>query len=231
MLVIIPAYNEQECIKKVLAEVKASDFECDYIVVNDCSKDNTKQILTEGNYNHINLPVNLGIGGGMQTGYKYARDHGYDIAVQMDGDGQHDPKYLAALCEPIICGKADMCVGSRFIEKSGFQTSFMRRVGINFLRVLIKIFCGYRATDATSGLRACCKSLIAYYSENYAQDYPEPEAIVSAVSAGFRVTETPVEMRERAGGVSSIGGFKSVYYMFKVSIAIILRRFTAKKEK
>ena len=146
----------------------------------------------------------------------------YDIAVQMDGDGQHDPKYLRSLVEAVEKGEADMCIGSRFIENEGFQTSAMRRFGIRFLKNLIKLCCGVTVNDNTSGFRATNKELTRYYSSNYAQDYPEPEAIIAAVNRGYRVKEVPVVMRERTGGVSSINPLKSVYYMIKVSLAILL---------
>ena len=127
VLVIIPAYNESATILNVVQELKAAQPEYDYLVVNDCSTDNTQTLLEENGMNHINLPVNLGIGGGMQTGFKYAVQQGYDIAVQLDGDGQHDPNYLSQIVEPVAKGECDMCIGSRFLEKEGFQTSFMRR--------------------------------------------------------------------------------------------------------
>ena len=230
VLVIIPAYNESENIKGVVEELKAAAPDYDYVVINDCSKDNTEQILRENKFNYINAPVNLGIGAGVQTGYRYAVANGYDVAVQLDGDGQHDPAYLSAIVEPVLRGECDMCVGSRFIEKEGFQTSAMRRLGINVLKVLLRICCGVRVTDATSGFRACSKALTAYFSRHYAQDYPEPEAILSATVNGFTVKEAPVVMRERQGGVSSISPFKSVYYMVKVSLAIIIGRLTGRKD-
>lgn len=230
VLVIIPAYNESENIKGVVEELKAAAPDYDYVVINDCSKDNTEQILRENKFNYINAPVNLGIGAGVQTGYRYAVANGYDVAVQLDGDGQHDPAYLSAIVEPVLRGECDMCVGSRFIEKEGFQTSAMRRLGINVLKVLLRICCGVRVTDATSGFRACSKELTAYFSRHYAQDYPEPEAILSATVNGFTVKEAPVVMRERQGGVSSISPFKSVYYMVKVSLAIIIGRLTGRKD-
>ena len=224
VLVIIPAYNESKNIKGVVEELKATVPDYDYVVINDCSKDNTEQILRENGYNYINAPVNLGIGGGVQTGYRYAVVNGYDVAVQLDGDGQHDPAYLSTIVEPVLRGECDMCIGSRFIEKDGFQSSAMRRLGINVLKVLLRVCCGARITDATSGFRACSKSLTAFFAHHYAQDYPEPEAILSATVNGFTVKEMPVIMRERQGGVSSISAFKSVYYMIKVTLAIFMER-------
>jgi len=224
VLVIIPAFNEQDSIESVITELREAQPDFDYVVINDCSTDNTKRILEDGRYSHVNLPVNLGIGGGVQTGYRYAAERGYDIAVQMDGDGQHDPKCLTDICRPVMDGDLDMCVGSRFLTNDGFQTSAMRRLGINFLSFLIRLFGGVRIRDATSGFRACGKELIRFFSQQYAQDYPEPEAIISAVTAGFRVGEVQVSMRERKGGVSSISPLRSIYYMIKVSLSVILCR-------
>ncbi len=158
-------------------------------------------------------------------------EHGYDIAVQMDGDGQHVPHFLGAIVAPVAAGEADVCIGSRFLMKDGFQTSFMRRLGIQFLSVWIRLLCGVKVYDTTSGFRACSAALCAFYAEHYAQDYPEPEAIISAVMAGFRIGEAPVMMRERTGGKSSINTLRAVYYMIKVTIAITLSRLTTKKER
>ena len=221
VLVIIPAYNEEESILSVVQNLIHHCPDYDYVVINDCSTDSTKKILEDNHINHINLPVNLGIGGGVQTGYLYSVQEGYDIAVQMDGDGQHDPAYMSKLVETVASGKADMAIGSRFITGEGFQTSFMRRVGIRFLKNLIRLSCGVTVLDTTSGYRASNRKLNEFFSKNYAQDYPEPEAIVSAVTNGFHVTEVPVQMKERQGGVSSISPLKSVYYMVKVSLAVI----------
>jgi len=224
ILVIIPAYNEEGSILSVVDELKCAYSDADFIVVNDCSVDNTKSILEENSINRINLPCNLGVGGAVQTGYRYALANNYDVAVQLDGDGQHNPKYLSSIIDPVINGEADVCIGSRFIDKQGFQTSFMRRVGIKFLSFIIKMCTKVTITDATSGFRACNRKMINHYTTHYAQDYPEPEAIVSACLYGYRVMEQPVVMRERTSGVSSISALKSVYYMTKVSLAILIYR-------
>ncbi len=231
VLVIIPAYNESESIEGVIRELKEKEPGYDYVVINDCSTDDTAKKLEALGASYINVPVNLGIGGGVQTGYRYAVERGYDVTVQMDGDGQHDPEYLERVVGPVARGECSMCVGSRFIERKGFQTSALRRFGIVFLSTLIRICCGVRIKDVTSGFRACDAQLTEFYSRNYAQDYPEPEAIVTAVTAGFSVSEAPVEMRERAGGSSSINALKSVYYMVKVSLAVILCRLTHRRRK
>lgn len=230
ILVIIPAYNEEKNIVRTVTNLKEQCPDVDYIVINDCSKDSTEKVLKDNNYNYISLPVNLGIGGGIQTGYKYAVENDYDIAIQFDGDGQHDAGYINKLIKPIIEGKADMAIGSRFIENEGFQTSFMRRLGIKILKILLKIFCKQNITDATSGFRATSKDMTLRFSKIYAEDYPEPEAIIDAVLNGYRVCEVPVIMHERIEGESSINALKSVYYMIKVSLAIILCRISSKKQ-
>ncbi len=231
ILVIIPAYNEEESIMKVIESIKELSISVDYVVINDCSTDKTKSILQCNYTNYLDLPVNLGIGGAVQAGYKFARENNYDIAVQIDGDGQHDPRYIEELVKPIIDNQADACVGSRFIEKEGFQSSWLRRFGINLLSNCISIFYGQKIYDVTSGFRAVNRELINIYAHDYAQDYPEPEALVTAIMHNQRIIEVPVQMRERFGGTSSIHSFKSVYYMLKVSLAIIFRRITLRKEK
>ncbi|MCM1523303.1 MAG: glycosyltransferase family 2 protein [Ruminococcus sp.] len=231
VLIIIPAYNESDNIESVVDNIINNYPQYDYVIINDCSTDNTEEIIRSRGYNYISLPANLGIGGGVQCGYLYAVQNGYDIAVQIDGDGQHDPAYIEKLIEPIIDGKADMTIGSRFIEKEGFQTSAMRRLGINIIRIVIKICCGVAVTDTTSGFRATNSEATRYFSLNYAQDYPEPEAIVAAALNGFSIADVPVVMKERAGGVSSINAKRSVYYMIKVSLALIICRIGIKRTR
>ena len=237
ILVIIPCYNEAENIARVVKNLQAVAARqalpgtVDYLVVNDCSTDESAAICASEGFSYISLPVNLGIGGGVQSGYLYAAQNGYDIAVQMDGDGQHDPAYLASVVGPVARGEVDMCVGSRFITKEGFQTSAMRRAGIRLLSGLIRLLCGVRVLDVTSGFRATGRRLTEFFARNYAQDYPEPEAIISAVLNGFRVGEAPVVMAERMGGTSSINPLRSVYYMVKVSIALVVYRLTRPRRK
>ena len=231
VLIIIPAYNEEKSIERVVENLINNYPQYDYLIVNDGSTDRTEEICREKNYNFVTLPVNLGIGGGVQTGYMYAVKNDYDIAIQTDGDGQHNPEYIEKLIEPIVKGEADMTIGSRFIEKEGFQTSFMRRMGINIIKGVIKMCCGVTIKDNTSGFRASSKELTKYFSENYAQDYPEPEAIVTSVLNGYTVKEVPVVMNEREEGVSSINAAKSVYYMIKVSLALMIHRLGYQKKR
>lgn len=226
VLVIIPAYNEADNIKTVVENLVQNYPQYDYVVINDGSTDDTETICRQNGFNYISHPVNLGIGGGVQTGYLYAKRNNYDIAVQIDGDGQHDPKYIKNVIEPIEQGKADIVIGSRFLKRTGFQSSAARRLGIRFLSGLIRIFSGVRIKDVTSGLRAVNRKIISFYAGNYAQDYPEPEAIVAGAMHGAKIQEVPVEMHERNAGKSSINPLRSFYYMLKVSLTILLFRIT-----
>ena len=221
-LIIIPAYNESECIEATVRDIleNASDF--DYVIINDCSTDNTKEICEANGFNIINLPINLGIGGAVQTGYMYAMEYGYDVAVQVDGDGQHDPQFLREMAAYMEEHDTDMVIGSRFIKKEGFQSSSIRRFGITYFTGLIKLCTGKKITDPTSGLRMAGKKVIRLFAESYPKDYPEPESTVAVLKHGFKVDEIPVVMRERQGGVSSINMKRAVYYMVKVSLAIII---------
>ena len=226
ILIIIPAYNESENIENIVDEITTGYPQYDYVVVNDGSSDNTARILKKRGYNHINCPINLGIGGAIQTGYRYAKENDYEIAVQIDGDGQHDPAYIAEIVEPILKGEADYVIGSRFVNKEGFQSSFTRRIGIRFLSALIALLCFRRVKDVTSGFRAVNRFFIEVFAESYPIDYPEPEAIMDAVMRRKRILELPVIMRERETGQSSINFKKSVYYMIKVTLDIIVCRIS-----
>ena len=221
-LIIIPAYNESECIEKTIRDImeNASDF--DYVIINDCSTDNTREICEKNDFNIVNLPINLGIGGAVQTGYMYAMEYGYDVAVQVDGDGQHDPQFLRKMAQYLETHDADMVIGSRFIEKKGFQSSKLRRFGIQYFTVLIKLCTGKKITDPTSGLRMVGKNVIRLFADSYPKDYPEPESTVAALKHKYKVEEIPVVMRERQGGTSSITMKRSVYYMIKVTLAILM---------
>ena len=221
-LVIIPAYNESESIKNTVEEIKNKAQGFDYVVVNDCSKDDTQKICEENGYNIINLPVNLGIGGAVQTGYRYGYRMGYDLAVQVDGDGQHNPEFLIKMAEYLQNNSVDMVIGSRFIEKEGFQSSGARRIGIKYFTILIKLLTGVKITDPTSGLRIVNREIMGMFAYEYPKDYPEPESVVSVLRGGKKVAEIPVVMRERLGGVSSISLKKSVYYMIKITLAILI---------
>lgn len=221
-LIIIPAYNESACIENTVRDIMKNAPDFDYVIINDCSTDNTREICEKNGFNIVNLPINLGIGGAVQTGYMYAEEYGYDVAVQVDGDGQHDAQFLRTMADYLEEHQVDMVIGSRFIEKEGFQSSFMRRVGINYFTCLIKIITGKTITDPTSGLRMAGKNVIRLFANSYPKDYPEPESTVAALKRGYVVEEIPVIMRERQGGESSITLKKSVYYMIKVTLAIFM---------
>ena len=221
-LIIIPAFNEQDCIKDTVEMIRREAPEFDYIVINDHSTDGTLNVLVDNRMNYINLPANLGIGGAVQTGYLYAYENDYDTAVQVDADGQHDPKYLAMMLDAMKNENADMIIGSRFIENKGFQSTFARRIGITYFKKLIRMLTGATITDPTSGLRMGNRKVIELFAKDYPRDYPEPESIVALLKRGMKIKEVPVMMRERQGGVSSINLEKSVYYMIKVSMAILI---------
>lgn len=221
-LIIIPAYNEEACIENTIRAIQQEVSGFDYIIINDCSTDRTREICEKNNFNHINLPVNLGIGGAVQTGYLYGIYNGYDEAVQVDGDGQHDPVFLMKMAETMEENNLDMVIGSRFLEKKGFQSSALRRVGIKYFSFLIRCITGIQITDPTSGLRLVNRETMELFARDYPKDYPEPESIVSILRKGKMVEEIPVLMKERMGGISSISTYKSIYYMIKVTLAILV---------
>jgi len=225
ILAIIPAFNEEENIRSVLKKIRGLKPNIDVVVINDCSTDNTCSEAEKLDANVINLPVNLGIGGAVQTGYMYAHANGYDIAIQVDGDGQHDPEYIPMLLKPIIEDKFDLVIGSRFLGKSKFKSTFLRRIGIGILNILIFLMTFKKISDCTSGFRACNKKLIEIFQNKYPVDYPEPESIIIAQKFKMKITEVPVNMSERIGGKSSIKFIHSIYYMIKVSLAIIIDKF------
>ena len=226
VLLIIPAYNEEESLRSLIEEIKTVCPYVDYLVVNDCSSDDTERLLEELGANYITLPCNMGIGGAVQSGYRYAAQNGYDIAIQIDGDGQHDVRFVKDMVKLIEDKQADVVIGSRFIDKESFQSSQARRIGIRILSVLIRLMCGAKVKDVTSGFRAVNRRFIELFAENYPDDYPEPEVIVTAKLYGAVIKELPVVMRERTTGKSSINLKRSIYYMIKVSLAIIICRIS-----
>ena len=219
-LVIIPAYNEEKSICRVVEDIQKNAPEFDFVIVNDCSLDDTLKVCRENGYTVLNLPVNLGIGGAVQTGYRYALQNGYEVAVQFDGDGQHDAGYLGEMRDRLLHEKLDMVIGSRFLEKEGFQSSGIRRVGIRFFTGMIQMLTKAVITDPTSGMRMAGIRVIEEFAQNYPKDYPEPESVVRILRQGRKVQEYPVRMRERTEGTSSISPGKSIYYMIKVTLAI-----------
>ena len=230
-LVIIPAYNEEKSIERTVADIINHAPGFDYIIVNDCSTDDTKELCRREKLPVLNLPVNLGIGGAVQTGYAYAERFGYDVAVQFDGDGQHDAKYLNAMQEFMIQEQADMVIGSRFIKKEGFQSSGIRRLGIRYFTNLIYMLTKNKVTDPTSGMRMVNRDVIQLFAAHYPKDYPEPESVVAILKAKRKVREYPVVMRERTEGTSSISPVKSIYYMVKVTLAILMEKIRPVERK
>jgi hypothetical protein len=222
VLIIIPAFNEEATLATVIGDLREHVPEADIAVVNDGSGDRTGAIAEEAGVIALHHPYNLGIGATMQTGYKYALRNGYDIAVQVDGDGQHRADQLRALLAPITDEGADIVVGSRFLGLGEYSPSIARSAGIRFFSKLVSAIIGEHVTDTTSGFRASGKRTIQFFSSHYPDDYPEVETLVLLHKLGFNITEVPVKMRERAGGESSITPVRSVYYMVKVLLAILI---------
>lgn len=236
--IIIPCYNEAANILKVIDDIYAMQPANEHwqpIVVNDCSTDNTAAVVAgEPRAVLLDLPCNLGVGAAVQTGYKYAIKHNFDYAVKFDGDGQHRADTLTELLTPLQDNMADMSIGSRFVQPahSGFQSTSMRRIGIRWLRLLIRLFTGHKVSDPTSGLRAYNKIALRFAMRYYPSfDYPEPEEIVLMYANGFSITEVYTVMDERLGGVSSISPLKSIYYMFKVSFAMFMVAMRPQEKK
>ena len=237
VLLIIPAYNEEKVINKTYNTIieynKKMKTNYDVLVINDGSRDKTEKVLLENNIPHVALVSNLGIGGAVQTGYKYALEHNYDIAIQFDGDGQHDINYIKKIIEPLVLNKADMVIGSRFINKkeSKFQSSFSRRIGIRMISLLIRLKTKKRILDTTSGFRAVNKEIIKEFASVYPLEYPEPISTVQLLTKKYRIEEVSVSMNERQEGVSSIKAWKSIYYMINVILTIILMKKGDKNAK
>lgn len=232
VLMIIPAYNEELNIVNTVNSIKEyKTKKLDYVVVNDGSLDNTRQVLIENKINHIDLVNNLGIGGAVQTGYKYAYYNNYDIAIQFDGDGQHDINYVYKLIDAIEKEGYDMAVGSRFIgNDSNFKSTQVRRIGINMLSFLIKILTGKKIKDTTSGYRAVNKKIIEKFAFDYVLEYPEPITNLQVIEDGYKVKEVSVGMRERKFGKSSITFYKSIYYMLNVGLTMIIFGVRGRKD-
>ena len=233
-IAIVPALNEEQTVGRVIDEIRAFDPGFDIVVVDDGSTDRTAGVAADRGAHVLRLPFNLGIGGAMQTGFRFAFEQGFDIAVQIDGDGQHDPSQLPKILGPVLAGEADLCVGSRFTGEGAYRSSFARRVGIKIFAGVVSAVVRQKVTDTTSGFRALNRKGIALFAADYPHDYPEVEATVMCVKHKLRLTEVPVTMRERGGGASSITAIRSVYYMTKVLLAIfvgLFRRYTVPMEE
>lgn len=223
--VIVPAYNEEKSISAVVEDIlhvaHSQKLLVTVVVVNDCSKDATSEIISKLNCVALDLPINLGIGGAVQTGFKFAFENGFDFTIQIDGDGQHPASEIPKLISAAEEQDMDVVIGSRFISKIGFQSSAVRRIGINYFKWLNRLMVGVKIFDSTSGFRLINNKALAIVSEYYPDEYPEPESIILYSLKHLKIGEVPVNMKERQGGVSSIGRLSSIYYMFKVSLAII----------
>ena len=221
-IIIIPAYNEELNIKSVIEEINRNLSDFDIVVIDDGSTDATAEIAMGCGATVIGLPYNLGIGAAMQTGYKYAHRNGYEIAIQFDGDGQHRADQIETLLKPLLEGKADLVVGSRFLSPGKYPAPWTRLAGIKVLSVVVSLISGNRITDPTSGFRAANRRTIDFFSKYYPDDYPEPETLVLLKKAGFRIAEVSVLMRERQRGSSSITPLRALYYMVKVLLAVMI---------
>lgn len=235
ILLIIPAYNEEGSILKVINEIekwnKKNKTQYDYVVINDGSTDRTEAILTENQINHITLLQNLGIGGSVQTGYKYAKDNDYSVAVQIDGDGQHDVNSVEKIVKPLLDNEADMVIGSRFVEDiDTFKSSRLRRVGIGIISFFIKFVTGKKIYDTTSGMRSANRKLICEFADDYPTEYPEPITATTILRKGYRVVERSVSMKEREEGTSSIRTWKNCYYMMNVVLSILVEGLRRSKK-
>lgn len=231
ILMIVPAFNEGATVARVVEDLYRSMPSCEVLVVDDGSTDDTACAAGKCGAYVVSLPYNCGIGVAMQTGYLFAADHGYDIAVQVDGDGQHDPEEVTSLIQPILDQTSDMVVGSRFLGTNGYKSSAARRLGIVWLAGFLSAVTRSRVTDPTSGFRAASREVVRVFATDYPTDYPEPEVIPLLHRMGFRIVEVPVTMHHRQAGRSSITVLRSVYYMVKVTLAIMVGLFRAVDRK
>ncbi len=222
ILIIVPAYNEEESLPGVIRDLREQVPQAEVLVVNDGSTDGTTRIAREMGVTVLDLPFNLGIGGAVQAGYLYARQRGCDIAVQFDGDGQHIAAEVRRLIEPVSSGRADLSIGSRFLNPGEYRAPVLRRIGIRIFSFVLSRILGTAVTDSTSGFRAANRRVIEFFSCCYPDDYPEAESLVLLHRMSMRLEEVPVTMRERTGGTSSITPVRSVYYMTKVFMAIFI---------
>ncbi|MDH5281931.1 MAG: glycosyltransferase family 2 protein [Thermoleophilia bacterium] len=225
----MPAWNESGAIGTVVDEIKEFDSAIDVVVIDDCSSDDTAEVAESHGATVLRLPFNVGIGGAVQTGFRYAVEHGYEVAVRLDGDGQHAASEIPKILEPVRAGAADLVIGSRFVDPGGvYRPPFARRVGIGLFARLVSILGGQRVTDTTSGFIALDRAGIELFAAEFPHDYPEVEATLVALRSGLRVTQVQVDMRERTTGSSSITFIRSLYYIVKVMLALLvasLRRY------
>jgi glycosyltransferase involved in cell wall biosynthesis len=233
-IAIIPAYNEEGSLATVIEEIRASDPDLEIVVINDASTDGTARVAAAAGVPVVHLPFNVGIGGAVQTGYQYALEHGFELAVQVDGDGQHDPGEIGQVLEPILDGRADLVVGTRFVKGGGYRGTRLRRVGIRLFAAIVSMLVRQRVSDTTSGFRAVNRKALRLFAADYPHDYPEVESIVLLSRHHLRMLEVPVQMRVRETGNSSITALRSAYYMIKVLLALfigVFRRYSTPLEE
>jgi glycosyltransferase involved in cell wall biosynthesis len=224
-IAIVPAFYEERNIGRVLDELRAFDAGLEVVVVSDGSVDRTALVAAEHGAHVIQLPFNLGIGGAVQTGFRFAWENGYQLAVRCDGDAQHDPAELPKVIAPVVAGEADIAVGSRFASGEGYRSTATRRLGIRLLALIVSAIARQRVTDTTSGFQALNRRALGLFAADYPHDYPEVEGMVMTIRHRLRLVEVPVRMREREHGTSSITALRSVYYMAKVLLALFVGLF------
>jgi glycosyltransferase involved in cell wall biosynthesis len=224
-IAIIPAYNEEGSLGIVLGEINAAEPDLEIVVIDDASTDSTARVAAAAGVAVVRLPFNVGNGGAVPTGYQYALEHGFELAIQVDGDGQHDPSEIGRVLEPILDGRADLVVGTRFVEGGGYRGTRLRRVGIRIFAAVVSLMVGQRVSDTTSGFRAVNRKALRLFAAEYPHDYPEVESIVLLSRHGLRMIEVPVQMRVRETGNSSITTLRAAYYMIKVLLALFIGLF------
>lgn len=227
VLVIIPAHNEEESLLATLAEVRATAPGVDLLVVDDGSRDGTSLVARSAGVKVVRHPVNLGVGGALQTGFRWAVEHGYDVGVQLDADGQHDPAFLAPVLAPVLDGRCDVSIGSRFVEASGYRAPLNRRLGMVLFQAVVKLAIGRRITDTTSGFRAYSRAVMQVCQHDFPKDFPDAPLLIGLARRGFRLDEVPVKMRERQAGRSFYTLGKQLYYPYKnllASLMALIRR-------
>lgn len=222
VLAIVPAHNEGETTAEVVRDIHRLAPGVDVVVVDDCSSDRTGEWARQAGARVLPLPVNLGIGGAVQTGFKYAEDHGYDAVIQVDGDGQHDPAEIGLIVGPVARGEADVVIGSRFLKKTAYKAPFTRRVGMVLFASVARWAMNQKITDTTSGFRALNREAFQYFARHYPTDFPDAESLVLLKRAAFRLTEVSVNMKPRKRGTSSTTTLRSLYYPFKMIMAVFI---------
>ena len=233
-IAIVPAFNEEGALGAVLEEIAAAEPELEIVVIDDGSTDGTARVAAAAGVAVVTLPFNVGIGGAVQTGYQYALEHGFELAIQVDGDGQHDPREIGHVVAPILEGRADLVVGTRFVTGGGYRGTRLRRVGIRLFAAVVSLLVRQRVSDTTSGFRAVNRKALRLFADHYPHDYPEVESIVLLSRHGLRMLEVPVQMRVRETGNSSITALRAAYYMIKVLLALFIglfRRYPSPQEE